>query len=292
MNLLAAHEPVSAGTEKPFPMVSLLWFVVGAVILRLLAIPAWMFFPDHGLFARVARVAIPMLVLVGLVFLNRALLVRDGFPRDALGLGLRRIGWFVGGGVFMTAGSLASTGALWLQVPFHWERGALTWPQVGWKTAEYLAGNSGEELMFRGYFLIVLAQYLGLTRALIIGAVFFGLFHLPGLTGMEALKMICTTAAMSFTFAYGYVLTGSLWTAVGLHVFGNVTLHEVLGASGKSGILNIVFDEPWPDTYDPGFVACLVVTIPLAVIGWLLVRRSGSRLAGQSAKVEQRRSLL
>ena len=50
------------------------------------------------------------------------------------------------------------------------------------------------------------------------------------------------------------------------------------GMSGKSGILKLVFDEAWPTTYDPGFVAMLSITIPLAVVGGLLVRRFGSRL--------------
>jgi hypothetical protein len=82
-------------------------------------------------------------------------------------------------------------------------------------------------------------------------------------------------------FAYGYVLTGSLWRAVGLHVFGNVILHEVLGMGGKSGIATMVFHEPWPSSYDPAFLVWLGVGIPAAVIGALLVRRF-RRIPGQS----------
>jgi membrane protease YdiL (CAAX protease family) len=282
MEISAVSTNALRDEKRPFPTASLVWFVVGAVVLRLLAIPAWMFFPERGVFAHSARVVIPLLVVIGLIALNRKFLMRDGFPRDTLGLGLRRIGWFFAGGVLIVPVILAIAGALWLLVPFHWERGAMAWSQLGWKTAKYFAGNFGEELAFRGYVLVVLTRYLGLTRALLIGALLFGLFHLPGLSGMQAIKMICTTGAMSFVFAYGYVLSGSLWTAVGLHVFGNVILHEVLGMSGKSGIATMVFHEPWPSSYDPAFLVWLGVSIPVAVTGALLVKRFGMKIRGSA----------
>jgi membrane protease YdiL (CAAX protease family) len=282
MEVYAISTSALRDETRPFPTASLVWFVLGAVVLRLLAIPAWMFFPERGVFAHSARVVIPLLVVIGLIALNRKFLMRDGFPRDTLGLGLRRIGWFFAGGVLIVPVILAMAGALWLLVPFHWERGAMAWSQLGWKTAEYFAGNFGEELAFRGYVLVVLTRDLGLTRALLIGALLFGLFHLPGLSGMQAIKMICTTGAMSFVFAYGYVLSGSLWTAVGLHVFGNVILHEVLGMSGKSGIATMVFHEPWPSSYDPAFLVWLGVSIPVAVTGALLVKRFGMKIRGSA----------
>jgi membrane protease YdiL (CAAX protease family) len=282
MEISAVSTNALRDEKRPFPTASLVWFVVGAVALRLLAIPAWMFFPERGVFAHSARVVIPLLVVIGLIALNRRFLMRDGIPRDTLGLGLRRIGWFFAGGVLIVPVILAMAGALWLLVPFHWERGAMAWSQLGWKTAEYFAGNFGEELAFRGYVLVVLTRYLGLTRALLIGALLFGLFHLPGLSGMQAIKMICTTGAMSFVFAYGYVLSGSLWTAVGLHVFGNVILHEVLGMSGKSGIATMVFHEPWPSSYDPAFLVWLGVSIPVAGTGALLVKRFGMKIRGSA----------
>jgi uncharacterized protein len=289
MEIATARANALLDVKPPFPTASLVWFMIGAVVLRMLAIPAWMFFPERGVFPHLARVFIPLLVVVGLIFLNRTFLKRDGLPPDALGLSLRQIGWFFVGGVLIVPVILAMAGALWLLVPFHWERGAMPWSQLAWKAAEYFAGNFGEELAFRGYFLLVLARYLGLTRALLIGALLFGLFHLPGLSGMEALKMVCTTAAMSFVFAYGYVLTGSLWTAVGLHVFGNVILHEVLGMGGKPGIATMVFHEPWPSSYDPGLLVWLGVSIPTAMIGALLVKRcrftaSGSLIQGFAAR--------
>jgi hypothetical protein len=53
-----------------------------------------------------------------------------------------------------------------------------------------------------------------------------------------------------------------LWSAIGLHVAGNVVLHHVLGLSGQSSLLTPVFDRPWPATYDPAFVMWLAILAP------------------------------
>jgi len=269
------HDGVSY-SRGTFPLTSLVWFVLGAAILRALAVVAWGVFPGVGIFPRVARVLVPLCVAIGLVVLNERLLARDGFPRDVLGLALRRIGWFFAGGLVVVPIILTMAGALWLVLPFHWERGAMTWSQLGWQTAEYCAGNFAEELTFRGYLLIVLARHLGLMRALTIVALLFGAFHLPGLSGWAALKMICTTATWSFIFAAGYFLTGSIWMAVGLHVVGNVFLHHVVGMSGSAAIARPVFEGPWPTSYDPAFWVTMAVGVPVAAGASILMRRQPS----------------
>lgn len=86
---------------KTFPLKSLLWFLAGVVCLRLLTVSGWAFFPGQDLVASLARVLIPLLSLAGLYFLNRLLLARDGFPRDILGLGLRKLPWFFAGAAAM-----------------------------------------------------------------------------------------------------------------------------------------------------------------------------------------------
>lgn len=266
-----------ADSTKMFSFASLAWFALGLVVLRSLAVLAWMFFPPTGIFPQIARVAIPLAVAVGLLMLNRSFLRRDGFKPDALGLAPSRFGWFWAGGVAMALVILAMAGGLWILVPYHWERGSMTWTQLAWQASEFSAGNAGEELAFRGYLLLALARRLGLGRALAIVAVLFGLFHLPGLSGWEALKMVCTTATMSFLFAYAFVLTGSLWAAVGAHVLGNVALHNLLGMSGGSSIATPVLHGPWPSAYDPAFSVWLAVGIAVAVGGFILTKRIGQR---------------
>jgi membrane protease YdiL (CAAX protease family) len=247
------------------PLKSILCFITGAVVLRGLSICAWAFFPGHDVFPQLARIVIPLLVLLGLVLLNRHFLERDGFSSNALGLNLRRVHWLFGGMLLIVPIILAIAGALRMIVPFRWVSGALSWEQLGWQAAEYFAGNSGEELMFRGYLLLVLTRRLGTNWAMLIVAVLFGLFHLPGLSGSTALKMICTTAAGSYLFAYGFLLTGSLWTAIGMHAFGNLLLHQVLGMGGGNSILKIELRGTWPSNYDPAFLAWLGVCIPITI---------------------------
>jgi len=273
INIFLRPDSTLFGAGK-FPVKSLAIFLIAALVLRMFGVLASAFFPGFGLFPQFARVTILLLAAIGLWALSQRVLLRDGFPPDALGLDLHRIGWFFTGGFVITPVILLMAGAVWLMAPFHWERGSLTWPKLFWQTAEYFGGNFGEELIFRGYLLLLLTRYLRLTGALFTSALLFGIFHLPGLSGWTAAKMVSTTAAMSFLFAYGYIFTGSLWTAVGLHVFGNVSLHCVIGMSDGASILSPVIYGTWPKRYDPAFCALMAVTIPIALTGHLRILRA------------------
>lgn len=258
-----------------FTCASLLLFVAGAVVLRLLTIAGWMFFPGTGAGPQTARIVIPLLFCGALVALNQRMLARDGFPADALGLHLTRarIAGFIGGALAMALVVAAMGAVLGLLVPFHYGRGPLSWTKLGLQAFEYLGGNTAEELVFRGYLLLLLIRHLGVAAALAITGLLFGLFHLPGLSGLAALKMVATTFVGGTLFAYGFLLTRSLWTSFGLHVVGNLVLHQVLGLSGQPSMFTPLPDAPWPADYDPAFVAWCVVCIPLVVVAALVHRR-------------------
>lgn len=252
---------------SPFPTRSLLLFVAGAVVLRLLTIAGWAFFPGDGAIPQLGRIVIPLSFSIALIALNQRLLARDGFAADALGLKLTpaRVGGAFAGSFLMALVFFLMAAGLWLLVPFHYERGPLSLAAFGLRAIEYLCGNAGEELIFRGYLLLLLRRHCGLPAALAITGVLFGLFHLPGLSGPAALQMICTTFLGGTLFAYGFLLTGTLWSAIGLHVAGNIVLHQVLGLSGQASLLRPVFDQPWPTTYNPGFVAWLAIMVPIVI---------------------------
>ncbi|HEU5081548.1 MAG TPA: type II CAAX endopeptidase family protein [Opitutaceae bacterium] len=252
-------------------------FVAGAVLLRLASIAGWVFFPGDGSGVRLARIAIPTVFTIGLVWLNDFALRRDGWPRDSLGLRptASRAGWFLVGAGAMTVIVSLLVAALWCQVHFHLEPGSMTWRAFGWRSAEYLAGNFGEELIFRGYLLLTLAKRWGDARAVLVTSFLFGLFHLPGLSGIVALKMVCTTFLGGCLFARVFLSTRTLWTAVAMHVAGNIVLHHVYGASAGSDAASWwkpVFDSPWPSSYDPAFVAWLIVLIPVIAAAAFLRR--------------------
>lgn len=243
---------------------------------------AWGAFPGTSVFQQLARILIPLALAAGLVVLNLRLFRRDGLPANALNLRPRQVGWFLVGGVIITPVILLIAAVISLGVPFHWERGGLTWTRVAWQFAEYTVGNSAEELIFRGYLLLILMRHVGLASALLAMALLFGAFHLPGLSGGTAVKMICTTAVGSYLFAYGYLITGSLWTAIGMHVWGNLLLHQILGLTGGASILRVVVHGTWPESWDPAFIAWMSVSGIAAGLGALLFRRTRSRALDRS----------
>jgi len=239
---------------------------IGAIALFLVATVAlevtWMttggVYPARTIFQTTVMVLIGLTVVGANIWLNRAFLGWDGFSKSSLGLGVRQLPWFFVGCAMAVPLIGMMAGALWLMAPFHWVAGSLRWHDLPGQFFRLLLGNSVEELIFRGYLLVTLRRSLGLTRALAITGLLFGLFHLPGMSGMAALKMVCTTVAMSVVFALACVRTKSLWTAIGVHGFANLLLHNVLGLSGgQQSVLRMQFDGKWPTGYDPGMVALL-----------------------------------
>ena len=213
-----------------------------------------------------------------LLFGSKMLLRRDGFPADALGLQLtlpHAKGFVLGvaGGLLFVA-LMAAT--LAVQVPFHWERGLLPLSHAAFAAHTYFWTGFGEELIFRGYALVAVSCYLGPRKAVWALALPFGLFHLPGMgMGMAAAKMIATTSAMSIVFSYSFLFTGTLWTAVGLHVAINVSLHTLTGldGAGKTTLWKPIFGL-WPTGYDAGFWTLITIA---SLVASLLSRKIDSR---------------
>ena len=235
-----------------------------------LALAGVMFFPGQLPGALMGRAALAACGVTLLLFGSKMLLQRDGFSADSLGLQLTLphakgfVMGIAGGLLFITliAAVLAA------QVPLHWERGPLSLRQAAFEAHTYFWTGFGEELIFRGYALIALSRYLGARKAVWALALPFGLFHLPGMgLGMAAAKMITTTAAMSIVFSYSFLLTGTLWTAVGLHVTANVALHTFTGldGTGNATLWKPVFGL-WPTGYDAGFWTLIAVTSVVALI--------------------------
>lgn len=174
-------------------------------------------------------------------------------------------------GVLSAIGLIGIIGVLfWIAVPYHFERGALSLRQTFPELQNFALSNIGEELVFRGYLLLALMRRFGLRTALFVVSIIFGLFHLPGLSGMAALKMVITTGACSYLFAAAFLRTGTIWGAIALHFFANVLLHKVTGLSGGAALLKPVLHSAYPQSYDPGFWIFTLVPLLLA-IGWFRI---------------------
>jgi membrane protease YdiL (CAAX protease family) len=153
--------------------------------------------------------------------------------------------------------------ALFACAPFEISAGPLPVAAVAIAGVGYLTGNFVEELLFRGYVLIMLARWLGTARAVWLLALPFGLFHFPGLDALALGKMILTTGAMHFVYAYAWLANRSLMTAVALHAVGNTLLHEVVG-TGKPAALTLHFSRPVPE--DVLFLVFFGVSALFAVV--------------------------
>ena len=234
-----------------------------------------MFFPGQNLFVTIVRTSLAALGIIILALGSERLLKRDfgpGSPLSTLGLKPSRralTGLLLGtlGAIFVIG---LITACLWLIAPFRFEPGSLTASEAYHTINMFFWSNVGEELVFRGYLLLILAHRFGLRPALLLTAIVFGLFHLPGLSGLAAVKMVFTTAAFSYLFSAAFLKTGTLWTAIALHFFANVFLHKVNGLSGGSALLKPIFQNGYPAA-DPGTILMLVIPLSAA---WFLFAKS------------------
>ena len=233
------------------------------------------FFPGDHAGARWGRFACqsigPLLLIIG----SRWLMTRDGLHPDQLGLanGARSGTAFLIGAALATLHMLALLIGIYLIAPFELIRGPLAGSDVAFAGLGYLTGNFAEELLFRGYLLILLARWIGTTRALWSLALPFGLFHFPGLDLLSLGKMVLTTGAMHFVYGYAFLATRSLWAAVALHAVGNTLLHSVFGTGGP-GYLSFRYSTEFPTAVDAPFLLFLTITAALAC---LLARLAATR---------------
>lgn len=89
-------------------------------------------------------------------------------------------------------------------------------PRTRLETTVYLITMVGMtatwELLFRGYLLLVLTPYTGMSLAIVLAAVAYGAGH-----GYQSPKQFLGSIASSLCFTLGYAMTGSLWWLIVLH---------------------------------------------------------------------------
>ena len=140
-----------------------------------------------------------------------------------------------------------------------------------------LLAGVAEEIIFRGAFYRLLEDGFGTLIAIVLSGVLFGLLHIfnPGAT-------LASTAAIAveagILLAAAYLVTRSLWLAIGLHIGWNFTEGGIFGASvsgGKShGLITTVFAGPdWltggkfgPEASLTAVTLCVVVAVVLLAV--------------------------
>jgi len=245
---------------------TLCWFLVLAGIAIALLQATHGIFPGDRVGAHVGRLLSSTAAIVLLVVGSRWLLRRDGLGADRLGVDFNAMHAraFAIGTAIAVGHIFALLVALYVVAPFVLGAGPLAAREVPFAAVGYLTGNFVEELLFRGYLLIALSRWLGVTRALWMLAVAFGLFHFPGLAPVAMAKMMLTTGAMHFVYAYAFLATRSLWAAVALHAVGNTLLHQVVGV-GEPALLSVRFERALPQAVDAPFLVFFGITAALAI---------------------------
>lgn len=251
-------------------LVLLLWLLAAFVIINLG--PALL--PLAGGTTRVEAVLWKLFGATLFLLASLYLLRRSRWGVCALGLRPtgRNFAWLLAG----SAGG-ALLVVLWFAIlrvlaPFHFEAGAISPAGLGLSVLVYLFGALLEELALRGYPLLRLKERYGAVRAVLAVSLAFGLLHLPGMTGANALKVIVTTGLCSVIFSIAFLRSGTLWTAVGLHMAMNVVLHSLFGGGGGVGpsLLRTVFDGASPAAFDAGFWSLVAAAlIVIAALGLL-----------------------
>jgi membrane protease YdiL (CAAX protease family) len=146
-----------------------------------------------------------------------------------------------------------------------------------------------EEVLFRGVIFRLLQNRWGSWLALSVSAVLFGLVHLinPGATLWGAAAIVIEAGLM---LGAAYLVTGSLWLPIGLHLGWNVTIVALFGtvASGSGThdalVTSVTHGPDWltggsfgPEASVIAVVVCSVATTALL----LIARRRGRILAAR-----------
>lgn len=138
-----------------------------------------------------------------------------------------------------------------------------------------------EELLFRGIFFRWLEQFAGSWLALLLTSAFFGAAHLmnPNATAVAAFGIAVEAGIL---LGSAYMLTRSLWLAMGIHAAWNFTQGEVFDVpvSGldEHGLVQAKLSGP-PLLSGGGFgleasiFAMLIATAAGLVLLWLAIRR-------------------
>jgi membrane protease YdiL (CAAX protease family) len=136
-----------------------------------------------------------------------------------------------------------------------------------------------EELIFRGVLLYILIKRLGATKAIIISAVGFGIYHWFsfGVIGnpMGMAIAFISTGLMGLVLGYAYAKTFSLYIPIAIHFGWNLTQIFIFsqGPIGN-GVFVPVVDAPFrTGSYLLFYTATFLPVILVLVIDYLLLRR-------------------
>ena len=136
-----------------------------------------------------------------------------------------------------------------------------------------------EELIFRGVILYILLKRIGSTKAVIVSAIAFGIYHWFSFNilgnWMQMAFVFIMAGTMGLLLAFGYVKTLSLYVPIGIHLGWNFTQGFVFsdGPIGV-GILKQVGNEQFrTGSYLVFYTVLLLPMILMLLINFYLLRK-------------------
>jgi uncharacterized protein len=271
-----------AAVDHPRPVPLIVFVVIAGVAWTCRwFLPGFIWIPSAPDISHTIATLVALAIVLPATFL---LLRREKLSFASLGFTphVRYLPGFGLGAFFGTAVVLMVAALLTVTLRGEWNPGNASLGYVLISLNAFFWGSMLEELMFRGYLLPRLIALWGRGWALVAIALAFGLFHLPGLAGMEATKMVGTTAACSLLYSALVLRTGTLWSAVAAHAAMNGVLHTVLGGTGKPALFQPEFASVSLHGVDVGFWALLLIA---GGVGFLLLPKATPRNDGRSRPV-------
>lgn len=98
-----------------------------------------------------------------------------------------------------------------------------------------------EEILFRGYILQNLMEVWPKPLAVAVPALLFGVVHLMNAAPDSTLLAIGNISFAGIFLAYGYLMSGSLWLPIGIHLTWNLFMENVFGFTMYGSKPNGVF---------------------------------------------------
>lgn len=151
----------------------------------------------------------------------------------------------------------------------------LVWEGVWWNIKSVLF----EELIFRGVLFYILIKKLGATKAIIVSAVAFGIYHWfsHSVIGnpVQMIITFLTTGLMGVVYAYGYAKTFSLYVPMAIHLGWNLTSSVVFSTSIIGDQL-LVPVKPVPEVTVGYFIFFCIIYLPMLsalLINFFMLKR-------------------
>jgi membrane protease YdiL (CAAX protease family) len=199
-------------------------------------------FPGNGLFPFVSRSILLVCLLALSYYVNNKFSKKNSLNDSILKFNSRFIGQYLSGGILGCLLIAAIWAVMYLIYPFRIINNSLSKISLATDIISYGLGNTLEELLFRGFLLLASVKLFGKTGGIFFVSLLFGLFHLQGIgLTREGLTMVMTTFTMSLLFISVIYYTKSIWTAVTLHITGNLLLHTLGFDGANNGLFQIKF---------------------------------------------------